>query len=115
MIKKLAREKHNQHPRPVPRHLIWAADLTFLPNAKGNSQHVLGMVEHASRACLYLKAVHNKTSVTLLRALADTIELTQQRPEIFRTDNEPIFTSKAFRLGLWLSNIKHQTTDVTSP
>lgn len=111
----LARENHNRRPRPVPRHLVWAADLTFLPDANGKPQPILGVIEHASRACLTLKALPNKTSVVLLRTLADVIERLGQKPTLLRTDNEPIFTSRVFRFGLWLAGICHQTTDVASP
>jgi len=114
-IKVLAKDIHNRRPKAVPHHLIWAADLTFLPDANETPQPILGIVEHASRACLTLTAIHNKTSVTLLRLLADVIEHLSQKPKILRTDNEAIFTSKAFRFGLWLSGIKHQTTEVASP
>lgn len=111
----LARENHNRRPRPVPRHLIWATDLTFLPNERVTAQPLLGILEHASRACLTLTALPSKTSVVLLRTLADVIERLEQKPKILRTDNEAIFTSKAFRFGLWLARIRHQTTDVASP
>lgn len=114
-IKTLAKENHNRRPKLVPRHLNWAADLTFLPDAEGKPKPILGIIEHASRACLCLKAIDNKCSATILRALADIIEITQQKPKFLRTDNESIFTSKAFRFGLRLVHIKHQTTEVASP
>lgn len=114
-IQTLSKEKHNQRPKPVPQHLIWAADLTFLPDAEGKPQPILGMVEHASRACLALTTIHNKGSVTLLRVIADVIEFTGKKPKFLRTDNEPVFTSKVFRFGLRFLGIKHQTTEVASP
>jgi len=114
-IKILSKEKHNQRPKPVPQHLIWAADLTFLPDVAGKPQPILGMLEHSSRTCLTLTAVRNKTSVTLLRVLADAIELTGKKPKILRTDNEANFVSRTFRFGLSLAGITHQTTDVASP
>lgn len=108
-IKVQAKEIHNRRPKPVPRHLIWVADLTFLPNTNGTSHPILGMVEHASRTCLTLTALRSKTSVMLLRVLADVIERLDQQPEIFKTDNEAIFTSKTFRFGLWLCGIRPLT------
>ncbi len=111
----LKKEYHNRRPKPVPLHLIWASDLTFCTDNHGNSQPILGLLEHASRACLTLKALPNKTSATLLRTLADVIELLGQKPKFLRTDNEPVFTSRAFRFGLWLVGIIHQTTEVASP
>lgn len=37
------------------------------------------------------------------------------KPKYLRTDNETVFTSPLFRLGLWLLGIKHQRTDVGCP
>lgn len=37
------------------------------------------------------------------------------KPKAIRTDNEAIFTSRLFRLGLWLLGIKHQKSDVGYP
>ncbi len=61
-----------------------------------------------------LKAIPNKTSITILRCLLDTIEQ-YGKPKAIRTDNERIFTSRLFRFGLWLLRIKHQKTDVGCP
>jgi len=37
------------------------------------------------------------------------------KPKAIRTDNESVFTSKLFRLGLWMLGIRHQQTQIHSP
>lgn len=71
-------------------------------------------MEHGSRANLCLRALKDKASITLLRHLLDAIEK-YGKPTFLRTDNEAVFTSRLFRLGLWLLEIKHQRTDKGCP
>jgi transposase InsO family protein len=71
-------------------------------------------VEHGSRANLYLKALADKASITLLRALLDAVEK-YGRPHFIRTDNEAVFTSRLFKMGLWILGIKQQTSDPGCP
>lgn len=59
-------------------------------------------------------ALKDKTSVTLLRHLLNAVERFG-KPKILRTDNETVFTSRLFRLGLWLMGIRHQTIDKGCP
>lgn len=61
-------------PRPVPRNLIWGMDLTGKRNVQGKTHSLLGIVEHHSRANLTLSALKDKTTITLLRCLLDTLE-----------------------------------------
>ena len=90
-------------PRPVPKHLIWGADLTYFTDESGQQLPVLGIVEHHSRCCLKLEVLRTKASMVLLRCLLDTIETWGHiKPKYLRTDNEAVFTSWLFRLGLWL-------------
>ena len=101
-------------PRPVPRNLIWAMDLTGKTDMEGKTHALLGIVEHRSRANLTLSAVKDKTTVTLLRYLLDALERFG-KPKILRTDNEAVFTSPLFRLALWLLGIRHQRIDLHCP
>lgn len=75
---------------------------------------ILGAVDHGTRANLALKALKTKSSIALLRVLLDVFE-THGVPKIIRTDNEAVFTSRLFRLGLAFLGIRHQTTDLHSP
>ena len=108
--KNLKRKK----PRPVPKNLVWGIDLTGKQDSEGKTHNILGIVEHASRTNLALMGLKDKSSITLLRHLLNTIEK-YGKPKMVRTDNESVFTSKLFRFGLWLLGIKHQKTDKGCP
>lgn len=107
-ILRLRRELKHRKPRRVPRNLLWALDLTFLP---GNDQPrpVFGLIDHGSRACLALKHLRDRSTVGVLRLLLDAIER-RGKPLALRTDNEPILTSRLFRMALWILRIRHQRT-----
>ena len=105
--------KHNR-PKPLPRNLIWGMDLTGKTDTKGDQHTILGIVEHQSRACLTLSAITDKSAITLLRLLFRLIEH-YPKPKLIRTDNEAVFTSRLFRLGLWLLRIKQQRTEIACP
>lgn len=90
-------------------------DLTGKTDNQGKQHSILGIIEHQSRACLALQGVINKSSVTLLRCLLDTIEQYDTLPKYIRTDNEAVFTSLLFRFGFWLLRIKHQRTEICCP
>jgi hypothetical protein len=49
-------------PRPVPRNLVWAADLTGKTTLDGATRLILAILEHASRAALRLEALQTKSS-----------------------------------------------------
>lgn len=64
--------------------------------------------------CLGLKALEDKASITLLKALILAIE-NYGKPKAIRTDNEAVFTSRLFNFGLWLLGIRHQRTMLHCP
>ena len=105
-ILRLRQHLKHRKPRPVPRNLVWALDLTFLPDP-ARPRAVLGLLDHGSRACLTLRELRTRTAVALLRALLDAIERFGT-PRSLRTDNDPVFTSRLFRFGLFLLAIRHQ-------
>ena len=109
-IQILRRNLKHAKPKTVPRNLIWGIDLSGKTDMRGNLHFLFGILDHGSRALLHLQALHNKTSRTLLDCLHQTI-CTHGKPKIIRTDNEAIFTSNTFRLGLKLLGIRHQRTD----
>lgn len=113
-IQVLRRKLKHQRPKPIPQHLIWGMDLTGKTDTTGNQHTLLGIVEHHSRACLTLSAIADKSTITLLRVIFDLIER-YPKPKFIRTDNEAVFTSCLFRLGLWLLRIQHQRTEVCCP
>lgn len=54
-IQVLRKKIKNSRPKPLPRNLIWGMDLTGKMDSKGSLHHILGMVEHKSRASLCLR------------------------------------------------------------
>lgn len=113
-IQVLRRQIKNAKPKRVPCNLIWALDLTGKTTLDGRTGFVLGIIEHASRAALTLEALHSKSSWALVGKLAAAIKR-YGKPGMVRTDNEAIFTSRVFRLTLFLLGIRHQTTDLHCP
>jgi transposase InsO family protein len=110
----MRREIRNARPRRVPRNSVWAADLTGKTTLDARTQAVLGILEHASRAALWLEALPAKSSWALVARLCRAIRR-HGRPQILRTDNEAVFTSRTFRLGLLLLGIRHQRIDPHCP
>ncbi|MCG8459796.1 MAG: integrase core domain-containing protein [Holophagales bacterium] len=102
------RQLKHRRPRPLPRNRIWGLDLTYVDGVRG-PRTVLGLIDHGSRACLLLRETRRKTAVVVLRHLLDAIQR-YGSPQAIRTDNEPFFTSRLFRLGLLLLGIRHQRT-----
>lgn len=113
-IQILRRKIKHKRPKPVPRNLIWGMDLTGMTDSTGQLLYILGILEHKSRGTLSLVALKDKTTITLLRYLLDTVER-YGKPKIIRTDNEAIFTSQLFTICLWLLGIRHQRTDLHCP
>ena len=113
-IEVLRRQIKNARPRPVPKNLVWGMDLTGKTSLDGRTHLVLGTLEHASRAALWLEALPNKSNWTLILRLLEAIKR-HGRPRIVRTDNEAVFTSKAFRFVLLMLGIRHQRTDPGCP
>lgn len=112
-ILRLRRHLKHRRPRRVPRNLLWALDLTFLPDRRG-PRAVLGLLDHGSRACLALSELRSRSAIAILRVLLDAIERSG-RPRILRTDNEPVLTCRLFRLGLLCLGIRHQRTAPFAP
>jgi transposase InsO family protein len=107
-ILRIRREIKHRKPGRMPRNLVWALDLTFLPGEAG-SRAVFGLVDHGSRLCLSLRELRDRSTIGVLRLLLDAFERFG-RPKSLRTDNEPVFVSRLFRFVLWLLGIRHQRT-----
>lgn len=107
-VLRLRRKLKHRLPRTVARNVLWALDLTSLPDPHG-SRTVLGVLDHGSRACLVLRELRSRSAITLLRALLDAIERFG-RPRVLRTDNEAAFTSRLFRAALLALGIRHRRT-----
>jgi putative transposase len=105
--------KHSM-PRPMPRNRVWGCDLLVKTDANGQPHLALAILDHASRACLRLQRLSDKSSRTLLRELVHTVKQ-HGRPQFLRTDNEAVLVSWLFRFGLWLLGIRQQRIDPGCP
>jgi len=97
-----------------PKNRIWGLDLTGKTDDQGQLHSILGILDYGTRANIVLTALQNKSTTTLLRALANGIERFG-RPQTLRTDNEVMFRSWFFRLSLWLVGIRHQRIEPHCP
>lgn len=100
--------------KPGPRNRTWGIDLTGKAVIGGWQYSIFGVIDHGTRFNLHLAALSNKRSSTLLFAVVKAC-LRHGRPKIIRTDNESVFTSHLFRLGLKLLRIKHEIIDLHCP
>jgi putative transposase len=101
-------------PRPMPRNRIWGCDLLTKTDQQGQPHLALAILDHASRACLRLHRLSDKSSWTLLQELVRAIKR-YGRPQFLRTDNEAVLVSRLFRLGLWLLGIRQQRIEPGCP
>lgn len=113
-IQVLRRHIKHRPPKPVPENLVWALDLTQKTDVRGNRHSILALVEHASRACLFLEAVEHTSAAAMITRLCALIRH-YGRPTFLRTDNAAMFTSRWFRLSLWLLGIRHQRIQLHCP
>ena len=113
-IQVLRKNIKHRKPKSLARNLIWGMDLTGKSDTQNKTHNIFGIVDHGSRVNLCLVGLKDKTSITLLRHLLDTIEQ-YGKPKIIRSDNENCFTSRLISLGLWLLGIKHQRIDLGCP
>jgi len=97
-----------------PKNRIWGLDLTGKTDDQGQLHSILGILDHGTRANLTLAALQNKSTATLLRALASCIEYFG-RPQTLRIDNEAMFRSWLFRISVWLVGIRHQRIEPHCP
>ncbi|MFO0697900.1 MAG: transposase family protein [Nitrospira sp.] len=114
LIYEARRKMKHRIPRPIPRNRVWGCDLLMKTDQGGHSHLALALVDHASRACLRLQHFADKSSLTRLHELAESVKRYGQ-PQFLRTDNEAVFVSRWFRLGLWLLRIRHQRIEPGCP
>lgn len=101
-------------PRPMRFNRVWGCDLLTKTDQGGRAHLALAIIDHASRACVRLQGLADKSSLTLFRELIEAVKR-YGVPTILRTDNEAVFVSRRFRLGLWLLGIRHQRTEPGCP
>jgi transposase InsO family protein len=108
------REWKRRVPAPVPINHVWGVDLTGKTDLAGDTHAILGIVDHGSRRAVSLRALSDKSTLAILRALLDAVER-HGRPRAIRTDNETVFTSRLFRFVLAMLGIRHQRTELHCP
>ena len=101
-------------PYPVATKKTWGIDLTGKHDTKKKNQHIFGIVDHGSRFNIVLKYLKDKSSKRLLFEIYKAVKK-HGKPGIIRTDNDIVFRSKLFKLGLRIMGIKHQLTDIGCP
>lgn len=107
LILEARRKLKHRIPHPMPRNRVWGCDLLVKTDQQGQPHVALAILDHASRACLRLQHLSDKGSWRLLHEVVQTVK-TYGRPQVVRTDNEAVMTSRVFRHGLWLLRIRHQ-------
>ena len=114
LILRARRKLKHRVPRPMPRNRVWGCDLLTKTDRQGQPHLALAILDHASRACLRLQRLTDKSSWTLLQELVQAVKR-YGRPTFVRTDNEAVLVSRLFRLGLWLLGIRQQRIEPGCP
>ena len=108
------RKLKHRVPRPMPRNRVWGCDLLVKTDRQGQPHLALAILDHASRACLRLQRLPDKSSWTLMQELVQAVKR-YGRPTFVRTDNEAVLVSCLFRFGLWLLGIRQQRIEPGCP
>ena len=95
-ILRVRRTLKHRVPRPIPRNLIWGMDLLTKTDAHGHRHVVLAILDHASRACLCVQRLTDKSSLAIWSHLV-TVCRQYGCPRFLHTDNEAVFTSRRLR------------------
>lgn len=114
LILEARRRLKHRVPQPMPRNRVWGCDLLVKTDQNGQPHLALAILDHASRACLRLQRLSDKSSWTLLQELVQTVRRCGW-PQVLRTDNEAVLVSRLFRLGLWLLGIRQQRIQPDCP
>ena len=114
LIYEARRKLKHRVPRPIPRNRVWGCDLLVKTDQQGQPHLTLAILDHASRACLRLQRLSDKSSWTLVQELVHAVKR-YGRPQFVRTDNEAVLVSRVFRFGLWLLGIRQQRIEPGCP
>jgi transposase InsO family protein len=114
LILEARRKLKHRVPRPMSRNRMWACDLLVKTDRQGEPHLALAILDHASRACLRLQRLSDKSSWTLLQELVQAVKR-YGRPQFLRTDNEAVLVSRVFRFGLWALGIRQQRIEPGCP
>ena len=98
-IVRMRKEMRNKKPYKKERNQMWHMDLATI-----DKKQILGIIDAGTRALVALKHLPSKSTISIIRALLDTIE-EYGKPKSIRSDNEIVFTSKLMRFTLWVLGI----------
>jgi putative transposase len=101
-------------PRPMRRNRVWGYDLLVKTDRDGRAHLALAILDHASRACLRVQRITDKSSWTLHHELGQAVKH-YGKPQVLRMDNEAVLVSRLFRLGLCLLDIRQQRIQLGCP
>ncbi len=110
----LRKQIKQRTPKTPPKNITWSIDLTTITDEHKRQHIAFGVIDNGTRANLLLKNIMDKSSITLLRNLLNIIDA-YGKPKNIRMDNEAVFKSTLFRMGLWILGIKAQFTEVACP
>jgi len=113
-ILEVRRKLKHRVPQPMPRNRVWGCDLLVKTDRDGRAHLALAILDHASRACLRLQRLSDKSSLTLFHELIEAVKQ-YGRPQFLRTDNEAVLVSRWFRFWLWALGIRHQRIEPGCP
>jgi putative transposase len=106
-IADLRRTWKRRIPLPLDHNRVWGLDLTGKIDQLGQMHAILGIVDHGTRFAVSLEALHDMSTIAILRALLTAIERFG-KPRVLRTDNGSQFRSLFFRCALALLGIRQQ-------
>ena len=106
-IAELRRKWKHHIPPQLPNNHTWGLDATGKTDLNGQLHPVLAMIDHGSRYAVYVKALPDLTTITILRSLLTAIEKFG-KPRCIRTDNAPQFRSALFRFSLAALGIRQR-------
>lgn len=107
LIHEARRKLKHRVPRPMRRNRVWGCDLLAKTDTDGRPHLALAILDHASRACLRLRRLSDRSSWTSLQELVQAVKR-YGRPQYLRTDHEAVLVSRWFRFGLWWLGIRQQ-------
>ncbi len=110
----LRREIRNRVPRVVARNWTWGLDLTTVTDVTQAQRLVLGIVDHGTRACIALRELSDKRTLTVLREIVEAIRQFGL-PTKIRVDNDPSLKSALMRAALGVLGVKLQVVQIACP
>jgi transposase InsO family protein len=113
-IARLRRSIKHRTPRSQPVNRTWGLDLTGKTDLSERQKLILGVIDHGSRACLVLKALSDKSSLSLLRELTRVFRRCGI-PRRIRVDNEACLNSLPMRAALALLGVRLQRIQLHCP